>query len=1327
MAYTSPIDSVHGSPEGDSVPSQEPFLHLQNGQLRGWYKAPNDKCYSSFGDRGTTATVNAYGNIIQFSTTIKEVASGIAIADHARMAEPYEVHKRTSEILELAEEKCFGERTYGFCLDELIADSLPSLTYVNYRWPRFAYPKNQKGISTTVQWVVFEETVLQQCTVTNEDAESHVKFRFTEGMGIRDVDYLDPYHYFNESDEGSIERGDSNASSWIRFNQLYGPDNTDQTDQKGYIAVVVSLFVDGKILQWDPNLSWGLDLQKGQCMEIVFAYRMLYTPVAQNSSKLSIPERVTTIGKVLRDEPFSNEFRLTPSTSPDSPIDCIKSPTGIPSVPTVDHLEYLLHSFALQFIIESAKRIRSLSNGKKYDNYADSLLERITTVCKGHLCWLLCTQKTASGVFAANYWISGGIMKKADDEWWHPNESWVPDDSVTDTAVQLIKMKACLEFLEISHSELQPVIGDITRHWLDDLEHKQPRGAYVWPHSKKGDTKYYRLDDNVWVWKALKDIELGHFLTHATNTSSPYSSKLRKKDAYLEVQQAVLRRFTTENSILRQRMLAVSRSSRDTRFLFHARDTVLFHAKDWEFILPETNFAEVWKNTIDVQKYHEENQEIRWDNALRYALSICMACDGFSINRKSTSDIIKGSLHVLINSSSPNGLLMGQLDETSKKPTVFVNERDRDFYFHSSFEIPFILLTRITEILGLLGRHSKTSGPDVSSGPDRSDDTTTTLSQRLPQSIFHSSLANRDGELTLVGPGTNDGFVTSNAHHSNTASSKLNRPMKKTIPFNDWVEARSVVELDDEWLFNHPAFFSEGQDRSNIFCTDIHHVHDDILKSGMPLGGSIEQAVEEWRELLVGRSTSEDIKSLIENRSRRVTLVDIAKKKKSRGKKNYNGGVAHKDIELSNAELWNRLVQPRTTELAKKRFVWLRAPNHQTALLSFAGSPKNESIPMSLFFDLHVQAEQHFSEDTTMYLNTWETEIHLSFYQLIQFGEEPESGGLAHSLAYPLPVSFVKEPQPPSKRYRVCKASTGFRFVGDFFDRFWTCHFIEYIPVRKKFSDQGSIEFSPGSPETSTWDFKFKPSAEDRSWTQRKVLELYLFERMLTRLVESTREIFDKLQENFKYPWAAFTPWAEFATMDLDETNYFLSSRHWQSTQNFLKVVADRMEHTNDVIVRWESREKDRAAEQPRWTRYDEGKHRRSINKLQISTNGKIREFRTLHAKINSFRDSLITRQDQIRNDIALRGSENIRFFTYVTVVFLPLGFASSIFSMSAVPDHALVKNMVIFALVALIITVLAVLYAQAVLQGIAKILGRIRWIWWKLDEMIFLIRLKFY
>lgn len=66
-----------------------------------------------------------------------------------------------------------------------------------------------------------------------------------------------------------------------------------------------------------------------------------------------------------------------------------------------------------------------------------------------------------------------------------------------------------------------------------------------------------------------------------------------------------------------------------------------------------------------------------------------------------------------------------------------------------------------------------------------------------------------------------------------------------------------------------------------------------------------------------------------------------------------------------------------------------------------------------------------------------------------------------------------------------------------------------------------------------------------------------------------------------------------------------------------------------------------------------------------------------------------------MRGDLELRGADDIRLFTYVTVVFLPVGFATGIFSMSDTPSSHTLIRMIITAVVALLVTVIALTYAK--------------------------------
>jgi hypothetical protein len=94
----------------------------------------------------------------------------------------------------------------------------------------------------------------------------------------------------------------------------------------------------------------------------------------------------------------------------------------------------------------------------------------------------------------------------------------------------------------------------------------------------------------------------------------------------------------------------------------------------------------------------EDNQEMIWDNPLRYALAIVMGAFDHAIGKTYTaSEQVKVAKDVLFRSSSPNGLFPGQINATSKEAELFEDEAYRDFHFHVTFEIPYILLWEIEQ------------------------------------------------------------------------------------------------------------------------------------------------------------------------------------------------------------------------------------------------------------------------------------------------------------------------------------------------------------------------------------------------------------------------------------------------------------------------------------------------------------------------------------------------------------------------------------------------------------------------------------------------------
>ncbi|KAF2469786.1 uncharacterized protein BDR25DRAFT_288189, partial [Lindgomyces ingoldianus] len=753
--------------------------------------------------------------------------------------------------------------------------------------------------------------------------------------------------------------------------------------------------------------------------------------------------------------------------------------------------------------------------------------------------------------------------------------SWTPNDSLTDTPFQIIK---AAEFASLyPHPEDQALawntVLSVCEPWLRALEKLDKHARFAWPHAQEEGINIFRLDDHVWIWKALRSIEeldiWGHLLQDPET-----------------IRREVLARFTIEYDVSRRRMLAVTRSPRETRFLLHARDTALFYGVVWGFILQQ-EFFEVWKNTLDAQVHHPDNQETRWDNSIRYALAILMGTMGKSINKQSPNKLLVSSMKLLFQATSPNGFFPGQLDQSTKKPTLFYEEEDRDFYFHACFEIPFILLNRASRINAVYRRGSDL----ILDGFDIISD----LERRLAPNVSRA------------------------AHKA--------LKMKKSIPFNSLIDTSSIVDIEEEWLYNYPAFLLGGKGMKP----------GDVMKQALELskqdessgvGVIVNKAAIAYVEAVTctTRNTSDYSVAGSDNDGAFVftwhesTYIVDTPKKKHLGKEDKRSSFQLEPIILSNRGLWATLNKPRTAADAKKRFIWLPKASPETALVCYLTSSDTEKLAISLFFDRHANFENYFIDDAAMVENTWDSEFHLSFFQLM---DSDQTAFRHNGIPEPSDDTF-----PGYSKSKITRASMGFRFNGDFFDRYWTCHFIEYVPA---------------NPPKDEWDsavFEINGSRKHRSWTQRKVLELQLFDRILTELVKSTRKIWNEIRNELGVKQGALS----FSILSSDD--YFSSSAQWQKSQHILQDVEEELSSALAAISKWESREKDREQQKPRWTRNDERKYRGDINKLLGLNKRKIRDLQSLRDKVLSLKDTLVSSQDQIRDDLGLKGAENIRYFT---------------------------------------------------------------------------------
>ncbi|RSL58271.1 hypothetical protein CEP54_007910 [Fusarium duplospermum] len=150
-----------------------------------------------------------------------------------------------------------------------------------------------------------------------------------------------------------------------------------------------------------------------------------------------------------------------------------------------------------------------------------------------------------------------------------------------------------------------------------------------------------------------------------------------------------------------------------------------------------------------------------------------------------------------------------------------------------------------------------------------------------------------------------------------------------------------------------------------------------------------------------------------------------------------------------------------------------------------------------------------------------------------------------------------------------------------------------------------------------------------------------------------------------------------------------------QEYQQLLQEFEQDLDENLAKIELWLNREKERVAERPRWTFNDESKCRGLISMPLVTNQHRIQELTLSHASISNLNDSLTKKLGIIRSDLDQRRADDIKGFTYVTVAFLPLGFATGVFSMSDAPAGRTLISMVVTVAVALVTTALLLRCAE--------------------------------
>ncbi|KAL9611731.1 MAG: hypothetical protein Q9167_003654 [Letrouitia subvulpina] len=314
------------------------------------------------------------------------------------------------------------------------------------------------------------------------------------------------------------------------------------------------------------------------------------------------------------------------------------------------------------------------------------------------------------------------------------------------------------------------------------------------------------------------------------------------------------------------------------------------------------------------------------------------------------------------------------------------------------------------------------------------------------------------------------------------------------------------------------------------------------------------------------------------------------------------------------------------------------------------------------FFRRHESSESFFRERVSFLGNVWDTELHLGFYCLTE--KEANESCLRSKADNQLPDQETPNTSATLHDHRILLVAVSFRFVGDFRDRFWTCHLL-----------------SSGKQHNSEKNYL-------DSKGQRKVIELVHIERALSRMKQSIDEIF-----------VAFKKELEASGLQMDQEDViefpYDKTRIPVTARTVLGNVLQQLDSSISVIEQWEKREDTRGL-RSRWSQKDQNRYGDRLSTLTLKVKSLIQQLYMQKSRLQEqlrMVESLISfflSYKQLREaQTSTQSAADVRLFTYVTIIFLPLSFSSSLFSMAGAPKESTIYVMVPTTVIALTVTVL--------------------------------------
>ncbi|KAL8790741.1 MAG: hypothetical protein Q9195_006219 [Heterodermia aff. obscurata] len=366
------------------------------------------------------------------------------------------------------------------------------------------------------------------------------------------------------------------------------------------------------------------------------------------------------------------------------------------------------------------------------------------------------------------------------------------------------------------------------------------------------------------------------------------------------------------------------------------------------------------------------------------------------------------------------------------------------------------------------------------------------------------------------------------------------------------------------------------------------------------------------------------------------------------------------------------------------------------------------------FIMRHSRRMAFMRDETQRQLNTWVTEVHVNYYSIVRKSNtrfdapdfeqhqpnsdsdmDPED---ATESSDPSLFPEGLRPCPGRPDWGIRRSIISFHFIGDLNDRYWTSHVFADVS-----NDWGWFTGKDAFDLT-------KPSGhgdKNKFHSQRKIMEADWFTGTLAHVVDETKYILSYVSEvinNNDHNSKNSSRYDTFQeTFERNKKTYSL----YGDLIKFLFDVKQSLVTTRRTAKEWEDRPKYREV-QPRWMEDDEAAYHEEILHWTYKAQFHLLTIRSLLERIESEIDYVKQLRQWLLDDLSLkearisnRSADDVRIFTYATVIFLPLSFASGIFSMSGAPDRATVQPFIVAAVVALVATIVFLLNAGTPIRNI--------------------------